>query len=335
MNTAFIYFPSLSLSQGDMLRLYFLMTCEMRRTIPPVIHEATIRGLADVPENCGTEYRFRTRSHLKRVMDCCRFPSMVTLDNGQRAPKDLCFVFFVRRLASVCTVNQLIQLGFGRDPPFWSRVIKAVARHIKNELGCLLEPSNISRFQPRFDMYSEAIRVMVNETHRAWHPGAVNDLFPVADDFSPFAFLDGNCTSTCTPGAGPITPGRHGDRNPDYLAFQEAFYTGWIHKHGIKHITLDAPDGLVLFCWGPSSMRHNDLYMLESSDANGQVYAAQAHLLDALKKVMYGDSIFPWRDCLRARMNASPADPMKTWKDCVDFHVQCHIYIRSVASPKV
>ena len=34
---------------------------------------------------------------------------------------------------------------------------------------------------------------------------------------------------------------------------------------------------------------------------------------------MYGDSIFPWRDCLRARMNASPADPMKTWKDCVDF----------------
>ena len=66
-----------------MLRLYFLMTCEMRRTIPPVIHEATIRGLADVPENCGTEYRFRTRSHLKRVMDCCRFPSMVTLDNGQ------------------------------------------------------------------------------------------------------------------------------------------------------------------------------------------------------------------------------------------------------------
>ena len=63
---------------------------------------------------------------------------MVTLDNDQRAPKDLCFVFFVRRLTSVCTVNQLIQLGFGRDPPFLSRVIKAVARHIKNELGCLL-----------------------------------------------------------------------------------------------------------------------------------------------------------------------------------------------------
>ena len=144
----------------------------MKRTIPRVIQEATIRGLADVPENCGTDYRFRTRADLKRVMDCCRFPSMVTLDNGQRAPKELCFVFFVRRLASVCTVNHLIQLGFGRDPPFWGRVIKAVAQHIKNDLGCLLEPSNISRFQPRFGMYSESIRVVVNETHMAWHVGA-------------------------------------------------------------------------------------------------------------------------------------------------------------------
>ena len=33
---------------------------------------------------------------------------------------------------------------------------------------------------------------------------------------------------------------------------------------------------------------------------------------------MYGDSIFPWRDCLRSRHHATIADPLKVWKGDVD-----------------
>ena len=35
-------------------------------------------------------------------------------------------------------------------------------------------------------------------------------------------------------------------------------------------------------------------------------------------EVMYGDSIFPWRSCLRSRFNAGVNDPQKQWKDDCD-----------------
>jgi len=238
--------------------------------------------------------------------------------NGQYVQKELAFVYFIRRLASVCTVNQLIQLGFGRDPPFWGRVLKWMAAHIATTLGHKLEPSNISFFAARFPGYSKAIREKVNERDQSLNPNTP-PLMPNAGTFLPFAFLDGNCTATCTPGSGPAHSGPGAPRNPNSKRLQEAFYTGWLHKHGIKHLTLDGPDGLVLFCWGPVSIRHNDLYMLCHSNANDHVSQAQAHILPVgMRRCMYGDSIFPWRTCLRSRFHASAGAPHKVWKDKVD-----------------
>jgi hypothetical protein len=56
---------------------------------------------------------------------------------------------------------------------------------------------------------------------------------------------DGNCTGTCTPRNRPVHPGPGAPRHPGADLLQMAFYTEWLHKHGIKHLALDGPDGLV------------------------------------------------------------------------------------------
>lgn len=97
-----------------------------------------------MPENCGTDYRFRTRAHLMRVMNCLRLPPSIQLSNGQWIGKERAFLYFIRRLASVMTVNQLIALGFGGDPRLWGRVLDWMAKHIARTLGYKLEPANIA-----------------------------------------------------------------------------------------------------------------------------------------------------------------------------------------------
>ena len=195
-----------------------------------------------------------------------------------------------------------------------------MANLIESKIADKLEAENVGFFSGRFEMYSEAIRKKVNDVHMSKDAGN-QPLFPTAGTFLPFAFIDGNCTGTCTPGTGPTRPGPDAPRRPNANRIQEAFYNGWLHKHGIKHLALDGPDGLAIFCFGPSSLRRNDLYLLAQSEADEHVRVAQAHLIqddDLVLRVMYGDSIFPWRTCLRSRYNASIFDPRKDWKDDVD-----------------
>lgn len=56
----------LSRAQEDMFRLYVLMVAE-KMSLPPTIVPITISTLNDVEPFCGTDYRFRTRDHLRRA----------------------------------------------------------------------------------------------------------------------------------------------------------------------------------------------------------------------------------------------------------------------------
>lgn len=74
-------------------------------------------------------------------------------------------------------------------------------------------------------MFAEAIRDLAN---------AKGANFP-AGNFSVAAFIDCNVTETCTPGSGPATPGPGAQRRDPTGSIQRAFYTGWLHIHGVKH----------------------------------------------------------------------------------------------------
>ena len=76
-----------------------------------------------------------------------------------------------------------------------------MANLIESKIADKLEAENVGFFSGRFEMYSEAIRKKVNNVHMSKDAGN-QPLFPTAGTFLPFAFIDGNCTGTCTPGQG-------------------------------------------------------------------------------------------------------------------------------------
>jgi hypothetical protein len=57
-----------------MIKLWLLRVAVKVAPIPLAINLTTIWDLSDVPVNCGTDYRFRTRADLGRVMRCLRLP---------------------------------------------------------------------------------------------------------------------------------------------------------------------------------------------------------------------------------------------------------------------
>lgn len=65
-----------------MYRLWLLRVAERALPIPPEIKLDTIHSINDVPENCGTDYRFRARADLRRVMNSLRLPPSIQLSNG-------------------------------------------------------------------------------------------------------------------------------------------------------------------------------------------------------------------------------------------------------------
>jgi hypothetical protein len=82
---------------------------------------------------------------------------------------------------------------------------------------------------------------------------------------------------------------------------QQAVYNGWLRKHGIKAESVHGPNGMCLHIWGPSSMRHNDLWCLNESGVNTKFAAVQEHLPPENQKSMYGDGIYPIRSHLTSR----------------------------------
>jgi hypothetical protein len=101
-------------------------------------------------------------------------------------------------------------------------------------------------------------------------------LFPEVDEpggFNVFGFIDNTMNATCRPGGGPMRDGVNAPRNDPLI--QRAFYNGWKKLHGIKWQTIDLPNGMNFHCYGPSSLRHNDLWQFRESDINTKLLNLQ------------------------------------------------------------
>ena len=121
---------------------------------------------------------------------------------------------------------------------------------------------NLPFFAPRFPMYAEGIRKVANK-HIADNGGAPAHFAP--GTMAVAAFIDCNITETTRAGSGPATPGPGAPRRDPNGDIQRAIYTGWLHLCGIKYEYIVGPDGMILFMWGPTSVRHNDLFALDRS----------------------------------------------------------------------
>lgn len=314
----------------DMYKQYLQMVAER---VPPAANhvDPTVVGLSDIPEHCGETYVFRTRDDLRRVMETFGLPERCgPFTNGGHMARETAFLFYIRRMSSVANFSDF-KVEFGHDKSTWSRCFSWMVDFVEKNHAWRFEAENLPFFEARFDYYAESIRAVVNKKAASIHEEGGGVLFPLEDPlfsvagdssdlgaFSIACFIDGNVTETCTPGTGPATPGPGAARRPNADNEQEGFYTGWLHKHGIKNLTVDTPDGLTMFIYGPTSLRHNDLHSLLHSNINTEMYFVQRHMPGIQHKLMYGDSIFPWRTHLRARHNAPAGDADKRKKDIID-----------------
>ncbi len=103
------------------------MRAYYRRVMPPALFASNIRRnceLAQILDYCGTEFRFRRRADLKRVMDCLGLPERCgPFDNGRTLPREACFLYLLRRIALVGRTREL-RAFFGGEKSMWSRALR-------------------------------------------------------------------------------------------------------------------------------------------------------------------------------------------------------------------
>ena len=126
------------------------------------------------------------------------------------------------------------------------------------------------------------------------------DFFP--NDFDAFSLIDNTTNSTCQPGGGPQYVNWIEVRAPrNDPIIQRTFYNGWKSTHGLKWQTVDLPNGMNFYVWGPVSIRHNDLYTYSRSEVNENLCRLQAGEQRQYKA--YGESAYYPDTHLRTRHN--------------------------------
>ena len=207
-------------------------------------------------------FRFRSHIDMRRVLALWDLPvndagKVLISNRGHYMFPEELFLSSIRRLSSISTLDELARNDFKnaeytRISRGFNWFVKYTAQKFRNKFGnqCL------SFFEPRFPIYAEAIRKKCNEK------GACN--FQQCQFFVA-AFIDCNNTKIARPGAGPDRPGMNALRRDPGGIEQEALYNSWLRSTGIKHQTVEMPDGLCGPIFGPSSCHHNDLWSYRES----------------------------------------------------------------------
>ena len=114
-------------------------------------------------------------------------------------------------------------------------------------------------------------------------------------------FIDCNCLPTERVGGGPAEQGANAARWDPHI--QRAFYNGWKSISGLKHQTVDDAFGFTLDCYGPTSLRRNDLILLRDSDINDRFARLQLESDDDF--IMFGDSAYKRQSHIRSYFSAA------------------------------
>lgn len=266
---------------------------------PPIDKTKMFKKIVDIPENeCRTLYRVN-KAELIRLHNGLfqHLPpnSIIRMRNGCQFESEEILLFSLRRLKSHETLDTCARSDFGRDYSQWSRAFRWFVHYIKTTFEDKLGAPSVDYFWNRFPLYAEAIRTYVN-THRG-------DAHFARGDFPIFGFIDCKNNAIARPGGGPARAGVNAPRNNPLI--QQAFYNGWLRYHGIKNESVDLPDGLSMFVYGPSSSRQNDITVLHRSGINAllmNVHHRNGWNANRRGYCMYGDSIYPYLEHLKSKI---------------------------------
>ncbi len=187
---------------------------------------------------CWRQFRFRKRD-LLRLKRCLLIGNEIKIRRHKFTGEEI-LLYSLHRLASTTTHSDLAHI-YGRDYTAWSVCYGWFLQHVLNNFSDLLT-DNLEFWSAYFPSCSEAIRTKMLEK-----TGVHFEQFFVC------GFHDCTVIGCSRPGGGPAEPGENAARYNNYI--QMAFYNGWKHMHGTKWLTMELPNGMCAFMYGPYSFR--------------------------------------------------------------------------------
>lgn len=252
---------------------------------------------------CEQKFRFPFH-HLRRLYEALLIPEWCRLENGSVYHGEEVFLLSLNRLAFPHRLVNMAQSDWGRDGTQTGRAFKFFIFHVYDTF-CDLLFDNLPFWEPYFALFAKAIQRKMESYGLFFPPGLINVIALLLDATNRFS---------CRVGGGAVHGGQGAARMDP--RFQEAFYNGWLHGHGLKYMSIETPLGVAADLYGAESMRHNDLYMLGDSRANQRVALVQLGKFYQFK--MYGDGIFPTLSHLRVAWGATAVgNPRRQLEDTV------------------
>jgi hypothetical protein len=241
-------------------------------------------------------FRFDSKDQLRHLLRAFRFPEWFRTPSRHRFHcEEVLLAGLFRLHAPNVEGDGGWRYIFGYDQPTTSKVTNIFFLYMVKCWGYLLT-DHLRFWKPYFPQFAELIRRKLSTLGCEFEPGT----------FKVFSFVDNTINATCRPGGGPRRSGVDAPRNDPLI--QRAFYVGWKKLHGFKWETMDLPNGMNAFAWGPVSCRHNDLWTLRESRLADLLEELQQD--EALKYCTYGDSAYVVirRLCLLARHTVYAGD---------------------------
>ena len=285
------------------------MACDPRQFILNNMPPKTNRTINDLSDEFILHHLRFTRSNLQLILQLLRRaglpPTFFSTKNGYKFDSEEAFLL---SLFHLCEGEPFVKMAwstrFGGDLRRLSEMYACFMQWLDRLTFGLVHGPTLERWVPLFPYFNKVIKDKM-----AYRFG----LEYAQDEFKVMSATDCNMRTTTTPGTGPAERGRNARRHQDHDHFQQATYTGYGKRHGLKSITLTFPNGIVGNVWGPVSIRENDTgvlnlstldrYLEEIQEPNNiQEYNNNRNNDRSLYKTLV-DSTFPRRRALQKRID--------------------------------
>jgi hypothetical protein len=196
--------------------------------------------------------------HLLNVLD---IPERIRLPNRSVVGRELVLLCSLHRFGQGSGHFLKASLLFGVEESKLVRTFHYFISYMIQHFAHLLT-DNLEYWLPSFRHFADCIR-----TKFVAHTG----LHQVANLV--MLFIDGNDTRSSRPGGGPMESGVNAPRYNQNL--QRAFFNMYRHFHGIKQLTITAPNGMTIWYFGVMSRRRNDNFLVAESGIDDKLRALQ------------------------------------------------------------
>ncbi|GMI32617.1 hypothetical protein TrCOL_g12177 [Triparma columacea] len=193
------------------------------------------------------------------------------------------FLATIHKLKKASISNLDLARIYGGTSQSYTYKIDYVIRKMMVFGRILEDPAGMKVFAGDFVEFSERIR-------KATAREADSFRYDFPAEFACVGFIDGSLIQTSRPGG--TTERMFANGEPAWRHFQDAFYSGFGKKHGLKTLLVLLPNGLISVCQPYQTIRHNDITSWNNSGIHEVMREICVNDHGGRQFFLFGDGIF-------------------------------------------